>query len=150
MAEKKEITKTKEEPKEEKITETVEVAQEVKVETPVKKVEKTEDLVDLNDSFRVGDTVKVFYRIIEAGKERIQPFEGIVIAKKGKDVSKTFTVRRIGTGQIGIERIFPVYSPRISSIEVIRHGSVRRSKLYYLRSKQGRKETKIKEKLTSK
>jgi len=150
MAEKKEITKTKEEPKEEKITETVEVAQEVKVETPVKKVEKTEDLVDLNDSFRVGDTVKVFYRIIEAGKERIQPFEGIVIAKKGKSVSKTFTVRRIGTGQIGIERIFPVYSPRISSIEVIRHGSVRRSKLYYLRSKQGRKETKIKEKLTSK
>jgi len=150
MAEKKEITKTKEEPKEEKIMETLEVTQEVKVENPIKKVEKTEDIVDLNDSFRVGDTVKVFYRIIEAGKERIQPFEGIVIAKKGKGVSKTFTVRRIGTGQIGVERIFPVYSPRISSIEVIRHGSVRRSKLYYLRSKQGRRETKIKEKITSK
>ncbi|PIR43356.1 50S ribosomal protein L19 [candidate division WWE3 bacterium CG10_big_fil_rev_8_21_14_0_10_32_10] len=130
--------------------ETLEVTQEVKVENPIKKVEKTEDIVDLNDSFRVGDTVKVFYRIIEAGKERIQPFEGIVIAKKGKGVSKTFTVRRIGTGQIGVERIFPVYSPRISSIEVIRHGSVRRSKLYYLRSKQGRRETKIKEKITSK
>ena len=101
-------------------------------------------------AIRAGNIVRVHQKPEEGGKTRIQVFEGIVIAKKGKGVSKTFTVRRIGTGQIGVERIFPVYSPRISSIEVIRHGSVRRSKLYYLRSKQGRKETKIKEKLTSK
>ena len=101
---------------------------------------------DRNATFNVGDTVKVMYKIIEAGKERIQPFEGIVIGKKGEQASKTFTVRRIGAGNIGVERIFPVYSPNITDIQVVKHGHVRRAKLYYLRGKVGKAATKVKEK----
>lgn len=108
---------------------------------------KTEPKVDLNTTFRVGDTVKVNYKIIEGGKERIQPFEGIVISKKGKGVSKTFTVRRIGAKNIGVERIFPVYSPKISSINVVKLGVARRAKLYYLRQQRSKKDAKIKEKV---
>lgn len=96
-------------------------------------------------NFRAGDMVKVFYRIIEGAKTRIQPYEGIVIARKGKDISKTFTVRRIGADKIGVERIFPLYSPNIEKIEVTKRGKVRRSKLYYLRDKVGKAAMKVKE-----
>lgn len=108
---------------------------------------KAEPKTDLAKTFRVGYTVKVNYKIIEGGKERIQPFEGIVISKKGKGVSKTFTVRRIGAKNIGVERIFPIYSPKISSIDVIKIGVARRAKLYYLRQKRSKKDSKIKEKV---
>lgn len=96
--------------------------------------------------FRVGDTVKVVYKIVEGNEvRRTQPFEGIVIGKKGSDVSKTFTVRRIGADAIGVERIFPLYSPNIESLTVVKKGKVRRAKLYYLREKTGRAAMKIKE-----
>lgn len=107
----------------------------------------TEEVVvakDAND-FRVGDTVKVFYKIIEGNKSRIQPYQGIVIGKKGMGTSKTFTVRRIGVDNIGVERIFPVFSPNIDKIEILKRGKVRRAKLYYLRSKKGREAMRVKE-----
>jgi len=96
--------------------------------------------------FRVGDTVRVIYKIIE-GKEvrRTQPYEGIVISKKGSGISKTFTVRRIGAEGIGVERIFPLYSPNIDSIKIMKKGKVRRAKLFYLREKTGREALRIKE-----
>ena len=89
--------------------------------------------------FRPGDTLRVHVRIREAegDKERIQPFEGVVIAKNGRLASATFTLRRVSFG-IGVERIFPVNSPMISSIEVVQRGKVRRAKLYYLRSLRGK------------
>ena len=93
--------------------------------------------------FRVGDTVRVDYKIIEGKRERIQAFEGIVIAKKNKGISKTFTVRKISSG-VGVERIFPVNSPKIDKVVVIRKGKVRRSKLNFLRNRK--KSYKIKEK----
>ena len=96
--------------------------------------------------FRVGDTIRVVYKIIEGDTvRRTQPFEGIVISKKGSDASKTFTVRRIGSDGIGVERIFPLYSPNIESIAVVKKGKVRRAKLYYLREKTGRAAMRIKE-----
>ncbi len=95
--------------------------------------------------FRPGDTIKVYYKIIEGDKMRIQPFEGIVISYKGSDVSKTFTVRRIGADGIGVERIFPLYSPNIEKVDLIKSGKVRRAKLYYLREKKGREAMRIKE-----
>jgi len=90
-------------------------------------------------TFHPGDTVRVHVRLKEAEgeKERIQPFEGVVIGKRGRLASATFTVRRVSFG-IGVERIFPVNSPVISSIEVVRQGSVRRAKLYYLRGRKGK------------
>lgn len=94
--------------------------------------------------FNVGDTVRVSVKVKEGNRERIQAFEGIVIAKKNGSVRETFTVRRVSFG-IGIERTFPLHSPRITDIEVIRHGRVRRAKLYYLRNLSG-KAAKIKEK----
>jgi len=94
--------------------------------------------------FRVGDTVKVFYHIQEEKKDRIQPFEGVVIARKGAGVSKTFTVRKIASQKIGVERIFPLYSPNMRKIEVLRKGKVRRAKLYFLKAKVGSRESKIK------
>ena len=84
---------------------------------------------------RTGDTVKVSYKIKEEGKERIQPFEGIVIARKGAGNSKTITVRKLASLGIGVERIFPIFSPNIGKIEVTKHGKFRRSKLYYIREK---------------
>ena|SRR3990167_5402879 len=94
--------------------------------------------------FNVGDKVVVNYKIKEGEKFRNQPYEGIVISKKGEGMSKTFTVRRIGAGSVGVERIFPLYSPNIDSIVVKAKGSVRRSKLYYLRDRIGKAATKIK------
>ena len=93
--------------------------------------------------FSVGDTVKVFFKVIEGNKERIQAYEGIVIARKHGGLRETFTVRRISSG-IGVERTFPVHSPEIDKVEVLRRGRVRRAKLYYLRKRTG-KAAKIKE-----
>ena len=95
--------------------------------------------------FRPGDTVRVLYRIIEGEKVRTQPYEGIVIAKKGSGVSKTFTVRRIGADSVGVERIFPLNSPNIESLTVTKKGKVRKAKLYYLRDRKGRAATRIRE-----
>ena len=92
-----------------------------------------------------GDTVKVFVRIIEGNKERIQAFEGTVIKKHGAGINKTITVRKIFQG-VGVERVFAIYSPRIEKIQVLRKGHVRRSKLYYLRERSG-KATRIREKM---
>ena len=94
--------------------------------------------------FNVGDTVRVSVKVKEGNRERIQAFEGIVIAKKNGSVRESFTVRRVSFG-VGIERTFPLHSPRITDIVVIKHGRVRRAKLYYLRNLSG-KAAKIKEK----
>lgn len=82
--------------------------------------------------FRSGDTVNVHFKVVEGDKERIQDFEGIVISRRGAGLKETFTVRKISNG-VGVERIFPVHSPRIAKIEVMRGGKVRRAKLFYLR-----------------
>lgn len=88
-------------------------------------------------SFDVGDTVRVNFKVIEGSKERIQAYEGVVIARKHGGLRETFTVRRISSG-IGVERTFPIHSPKIESIEVVRKGHVRRAKLYYLRQRIGK------------
>jgi large subunit ribosomal protein L19 len=95
--------------------------------------------------FHVGDTIGVSVNVIEGDKERVQIFKGIVMGIKGGGISKTFRVRKISNG-VGVERIFPINSPRIAKIEVIKQGSVRRAKLYYLRGLTGKAATKIKEK----
>ena len=87
--------------------------------------------------FRAGDTVKVFFKVVEGGNERIQAFEGVVIQKRGTGLTETFTVRKISFG-VGVERIFPIHSPRIEKIQVMRQGKVRKSKLYYLRNLSGK------------
>ncbi len=92
--------------------------------------------------FRVGDTVKVNVRITEGNKERIQAFEGVVVSRKGGGISETFTVRKDSYG-VGVERVFPVHSPKLASIEVLRKGKVRRAKLNFLKNKVG--QYKIKE-----
>ena len=94
---------------------------------------------------QVGDTVRVHVKVKEGARERIQVFEGIVIAKKHGGIEETITVRRISYG-VGVEKVFPVYSPSIEKIEVVRSGSVRRAKLYYLRGRVG-KAAKVKEKI---
>lgn len=94
--------------------------------------------------FRVGDTVRVDYKIIEGKRERIQAFEGVVVAKRNGSISETFTVRKVSSG-VGVERIFPVNSPKIDKLTVIRKGKVRRAKLFYLRKRVG-KAAKVKEK----
>ncbi len=98
--------------------------------------------------FKIGDTVKVHYRIIEGKTERIQVFEGLCIKQNGSGARKAFTVRKLSNG-VGVERIFPLYSPKIAKIEVTRFGRVRRSKLYYVRGKIG-KEARIKERIPKK
>lgn len=95
--------------------------------------------------FRVGDTVRVHYRITEGAKTRIQPYEGIVISKRGEGQSKTFIVRKIGADGVGVERIFPLFSPNITKLDVVKPGKVRRAKLFYLREKQGRAAVRVKE-----
>ena len=96
--------------------------------------------------FRAGDTVRIIYKIVEGNEvRRTQPFEGIVISKKGMGVSKTFTVRRIGADNVGVERIFPLFSPNLESITILKKGKVRRAKLYYSREKTGKAAIKVKE-----
>ena len=99
---------------------------------------------DLPD-FQVGDTVKVHIKIKEGSRERIQVFEGFVLKKQSGGVSETFTVRKISSG-IGVEKTFPIHSPHVVTVDIIRRGKVRRAKLYYLRDKIG-KDAKVKEKL---
>ena len=107
-------------------------------------IEATQFREDL-PSFEPGDTISVHVRVIEGDKERIQKYQGVVISKKGSGASKSFTVRKISNG-IGVERIFPINSPKIATIEIVRRGRVRRAKLYYLRSLRG-KAARIKEKM---
>jgi len=99
------------------------------------------------DDFKVGDTVKVHFKIVEGKTERIQVYEGLVIAFKNSRTGKTFTVRKNSYG-VGVERVFPIHSPRIAKVEVVRPGKVRRAKLYYIREKIG-KAAKIKELIVS-
>ena len=94
-------------------------------------------------AFEVGDTVRIGVNIREGDKERVQMFEGTVIARKGSGISETFTVRRVSYG-VGIERVFPIHSPKVKEVKVIRRGKVRRAKLYYLRDRVG-KAAKVKE-----
>ncbi len=94
-------------------------------------------------SFNVGDTVKVYVKVIEGTRERLQAFEGVVIAKRHGGISETFTVRRLSFG-VGVERTFPLHSPKVAKIDVVRKGKTRRAKLYYLRGLTG-KAAKIKE-----
>jgi len=94
--------------------------------------------------FHVGDTVRVHVKVVEGSRERLQAFEGTVIARRNGSIRETFTVRRTSYG-VGVERTFPLHSPRVDSITVVRHGKVRRAKLYYLRSRSG-KSAKVKEK----
>ena len=95
--------------------------------------------------FAVGDTIKVHTRVIEGDKERIQVYAGIVIGRQGTGINEAFTVRRVSYGE-GVERVFPLHSPRIAKIEVEKRGSVRRAKLNYLRSRKGKSATTVKEK----
>ncbi|MBZ0155733.1 MAG: 50S ribosomal protein L19 [Alphaproteobacteria bacterium] len=94
--------------------------------------------------FNIGDTIRMHVKVVEGDKERLQPFEGVVIARKGSGIKETFMVRKVSFG-VGVERIFPIHSPSIDKIEVLKRGSVRKAKLYYLRDKKG-KEAKVKEK----
>jgi len=102
-----------------------------------------ENLKSTIPQFNVGDTVKVMVKVIEGDRERLQAFEGIVIARKHGGISETFTVRRLSFG-VGVEKTFPIHSPKVADIQVVRHGSVRRAKLYYLRARTG-KAAKVKE-----
>ncbi|MDN5333541.1 MAG: large subunit ribosomal protein [Sphaerochaeta sp.] len=104
---------------------------------------ESEQMKENAENFCVGDTVKVFFKIIEGTNERVQVFEGLVIAKNNGGIRRTFVVRKISYG-VGVERIFPLHSPRIERIEVVRRGRVRRAKLYYIRKKVGKK-AKVKE-----
>jgi large subunit ribosomal protein L19 len=109
---------------------------------PTDVVEQPYLKTDIPD-FRAGDTVRVHVRVVEGERERIQVFEGVVIRRRGSQLSQTFTVRKVSFG-VGVERTFPVHSPMISEIEVATRGDVRRAKLYYLRSRVGKK-AKVKE-----
>jgi large subunit ribosomal protein L19 len=104
----------------------------------LEKIEQEQQKQDGIPSFTIGDTVKVHVKIREGGKERIQVFTGTVIARDGKRATETFTVRRISYGE-GVERVFPVHSPNVVNVEVMRRGRVRRAKLYYLRKLSGKK-----------
>ena len=113
----------------------------------IDQIEKESMRTDLPE-FAIGDTVKVFVKVVEGNRERLQGFEGVVIARKNGGLRETFTVRRVSFG-VGIERIFPLHSPKIDHIEIVRKGDVRRAKLYYLRERSG-KSAKIKEKIVAK
>ena len=110
--------------------------------TIIDQIEKEQLRSDLA-SFNIGDTVRVMVKVKEGDKERIQAYEGVVIAKKGASVRETFTVRRVSFG-IGVERTFPIHSPRIDKVIVVRKGKVRRAKIYYIRNLSG-KAAKVKE-----
>lgn len=108
-------------------------------------IEKDIKPVEREINFEIGDTVRVHYKIIEGNKERIQVYEGVVIAIDNKGLSKTFTVRKISF-EVGVERVFPFYSTRIAKIETVRKGKVRRAKLYFLRERKG-KSAKLRERI---
>ena len=110
----------------------------------IQKIEKEQFKPEITP-FRVGDTVKVHTRVVEGDKERIQLFSGIVIGRRGSGLNAFFNVRRISYGE-GVERMFPLHSPRIAKIEVERQGNVRRAKLNYLRSRKGKQAVTVKEK----
>lgn len=113
----------------------------------IRELEKEQLRTDL-PKLEIGDTVRVYVKVVEGNRERLQNFEGIVIKMQGGGIRKSFTVRRISYG-VGVERTFPYNSPRIGKIEVVRHGVVRRAKLYYLRERTG-KAAKIKERIVTK
>lgn len=108
----------------------------------IRELEKEQLKQDI-PAFRPGDTVRVHVKVIEGQRERIQLFEGVVIRRRGTGISETFTVRKISYG-VGVERTFPLHTPKIDKIEIVRHGKVRRAKLYYLRDRVG-KAARIKE-----
>ena len=110
-------------------------------------LEKEQLRTDL-PKLRIGDTIRVFVKVVEGTRERLQAFEGTLIKMQNGGIRTTFTVRRLSYG-IGVERTFPLHSPRIGSIEVVRHGKVRRAKLYYLRDRVG-KAAKVKERIIKK
>jgi large subunit ribosomal protein L19 len=112
--------------------------------TIIEKIESEQLKKDVT-AFKVGDTVKVHTRVVEGDKERIQIYSGIVIGRKGAGLNANFTVRRVSYGE-GVERVFPLHSPRIAKIEVERQGAVRRSKLNFLRDRKGKSATTVKEK----
>jgi large subunit ribosomal protein L19 len=101
---------------------------------PVEKLRLRDDLPE----FRAGDTVRVHVRVVEAGRERVQVFQGVVIRRRGGGLRETFTVRKISFG-VGVERTFPLHSPQIAGIDVVNRGDVRRAKLYYLRERRGKR-----------
>ena len=109
------------------------------------KIISGDSMKETTPSFAIGDTIRVEVKIREGERERLQAFEGTVIAKRGSGVAETFTVRRVSYG-VGVERVFPLHSPNVDSVKVIRRGKVRRSKLYYLRDRVG-KAAKVKERL---
>ena len=109
----------------------------------IEEITKAQLRTDIPD-FRPGDTVRVYAKIVEGERERIQLFEGVVIKRRGVGISATYTVRKMSNG-VGVERTFPLHTPRVEKIEVVRHGKVRRAKLYYLRARRG-KAARIKEK----
>ncbi|MDR0841181.1 MAG: 50S ribosomal protein L19 [Christensenellaceae bacterium] len=113
----------------------------------IRELEKEQLRTDL-PKLEIGDTVRVFVKVVEGARERLQNFEGLVIKMQGGAVRKTFTVRRVSYG-VGVERTFPYNSPRIGRIEVVRHGRVRRAKLYYLRDRVG-KAAKVVERIVEK
>jgi large subunit ribosomal protein L19 len=102
----------------------------------IRAIEQQQIRTDLPD-FKVGDTVKVSYKVVEGSRERLQPFQGVVIRRHGAGNRETFTVRKVSFG-VGVERTFPVHSPKIVKIDIITRGRVRRAKLYYLRDKVGK------------
>src|SRR5882724_10486250 len=106
-------------------------------------IEKEQQKGDAN-SFKVGDSIRVHTRVIEGDKERIQIFAGVVIGRKGRGLNETFTVRRISYGE-GVERVFPVHSPRIAKVEVEKQGKVRRAKLNFMRDRKGKEATAVQE-----
>lgn len=107
-------------------------------------IEKAQ-MKEKSPDFKVGDTIRVYAKIIEGDKERLQGFEGVVIAKKGGSARETFTVRKVVQG-VGVERIFPIHSPKVDKIKIIKQGKIRRAKLYYLRNRVGSRATKIQDK----
>jgi large subunit ribosomal protein L19 len=101
---------------------------------PIEKLRLRDDLPD----FRAGDTVRVHVRVVEAGRERVQVFQGVVIRRRGGGLRESFTVRKVSFG-VGVERTFPLHSPQIAGIDVVSRGDVRRAKLYYLRERRGKR-----------
>jgi large subunit ribosomal protein L19 len=109
---------------------------------------EAEQIKEDRENFRIGDTVKVYFKIVEGKTERVQIYEGLVLALNNSGVARTVTVRKMSYG-VGVERIFPIHSPRVERFEVIRRGKIRRAKLYYIRERVGKK-AKVKELIRSK